>query len=149
MSCIFVLRAKKKASRETCFFLSNPKDWHGITRRVYGIRRKATAWHTLCSPAAYAVALRALFRQRRNARGAICARSFTSELADSLRLIITRQRVFLLRMDYIQHFVLIPYRRQAADFIHGFALILRNLLNFKGTKESGIYMLLSLFCCVH
>ena len=31
----------------------------------------------------------------------------------------------LLRIDYIQHFVLIPYRRQAADFIHGFAVILR------------------------
>ena len=31
----------------------------------------------------------------------------------------------LLRIDYIQHFVLIPYRRQAADFIHGFALILK------------------------
>ena len=30
-----------------------------------------------------------------------------------------------LRIDYIQHFVLIPYRRQAADFIHGFAVILR------------------------
>ena len=30
----------------------------------------------------------------------------------------------LLRIDYIQHFVLIPYRRQAADFIHGFAVIL-------------------------
>ena len=29
----------------------------------------------------------------------------------------------LLRIDYIQHFVLIPYRRQAADFIHGFAVI--------------------------
>ena len=36
---------QKKASRKTCFFLSNPKDWYGITRRVYGIRRKATAWH--------------------------------------------------------------------------------------------------------
>ena len=31
----------------------------------------------------------------------------------------------LLRIDYIQHFVLIPYRRQAADFIHAFAVILR------------------------
>ena len=30
----------------------------------------------------------------------------------------------LLRIDYIQHFVLIPYRRQAADSIHGFAAIL-------------------------
>jgi len=38
---------------------------------------------------------------------------------------ITRQRVFLLRIDYIHHFVMIPYRRQAADFIHGFAVILR------------------------
>ena len=38
---------------------------------------------------------------------------------------ITRQRVFLLRIDYIQHSVLIPYRRQAADFIHGFAVILQ------------------------
>ena len=91
--------AKKKASRETCFFLSNPKDWYGITRRVHGIRRKATAWHTLCSPTVCTAALRAMFRQRRNARGAICARSFTSELADSLRLIITRQRVFFLRID--------------------------------------------------
>ena len=62
---------------------------------------------------------------------------------------LSRAACILLRIDYIQHFVLIPYRRQAADFIHGFALILRNLLNFKGTKESGIYMLLSLFCCVH
>ena len=54
--------AKKKASRETCFFLSNPKDWYGITRRVYGIRRKATAWHTLCSPTVCTAALRAMFR---------------------------------------------------------------------------------------
>ena len=68
---------KKKASRKTCFFLSNPKDWYGITRRVYGIRRKATAWHHA-------------------------------------------QRVSFLRIDYIQHFVLIPYRRQAADFIHAY-----------------------------
>ena len=29
----------------------------------------------------------------------------------------------LLRIDYIQHFVLIPYRRQAADFIHAFGVI--------------------------
>ena len=69
--------AKKKASRKTCFFLSNPKDWYGITRRVYGIRRKATAWH----------------------QSSAC---------------------ILLRIDYIQHFVLIPYRRQAADFIHAY-----------------------------
>ena len=27
----------------------------------------------------------------------------------------------LLRIDYIQHFVLIPYRRQAADSIHAYA----------------------------
>ena len=33
---------------------------------------------------------------------------------------ITRQRVFLLRIDYIHHFVLIPYRRQAANFIHAY-----------------------------
>ena len=72
--------AKKKASRETCFFLSNPKDWYGITRRVYGIRRKATAWH----------------------HASAC---------------------ILLRIDYIHHSVLIPYRRHAADFIHGFAVI--------------------------
>ena len=39
--------AKKKASRKTCFFLSNPKDWYGITARsaVHGIRRFATVWH--------------------------------------------------------------------------------------------------------
>ena len=36
---------KKKDRFRTVFFLSNPKDWYGITRRVYGIRRKATAWH--------------------------------------------------------------------------------------------------------
>ena len=29
----------------------------------------------------------------------------------------------LLRIDSIQHFVLIPYRRRAADSIHGFAVI--------------------------
>ena len=58
--------------------VSNPKDWHGITRRVYGIA--AGVWH-------HALAC------------------------------------ILLRIDYIQHFVLIPYRRQAADFIHGFAVI--------------------------
>ena len=40
--------------------------------------------------------------------------------------------VFLLRIDFIpptvyfiHHFVMIPYRRQAADSIHGFAVILR------------------------
>ena len=31
----------------------------------------------------------------------------------------------LLRIDYIHHSVMIPYRRQAADFIYGFAVILR------------------------
>ena len=41
----------------------------------------------LASFAAYAAALRALLRLR-SARGAICAHSLTSELADSLRLII-------------------------------------------------------------
>ena len=29
-------------------------------------------------------------------------------------------QVHFLRIDYIQHFVLIPYRRQAADFIHAY-----------------------------
>jgi len=47
----------------------------------------------------------------------------------------------LLRIDYIQHFVLIPYRRQATDFIHAFRRDLAQLqsctltqksLNFKG-----------------
>ena len=41
---------------------------------------------------------------------------------------IARQRVFFLRIDYIHHSVmipykavaLIPYRRQAADFIHAY-----------------------------
>ncbi|MBR2986738.1 MAG: hypothetical protein IKC63_01835, partial [Clostridia bacterium] len=39
--------AKKKDRFQTVFFLSNPKDWYGITAQsaVYGIRRKATAWH--------------------------------------------------------------------------------------------------------
>ena len=105
--------SQKKASRKTCFFLSNPKDWYGITRRVYGIRRKATAWHTPCSLAVSTAARCALFRQRRNARGAICARSLTSKLADLLRLIITRRRVFLLRIDAIHHFVSIPFARSS------------------------------------
>ena len=73
--------AKKKDRFRTVFFLSNPKDWYGITRKVYGIRRKATAWH----------------------HASAC---------------------ILLRIDYIHHSVMIPYRRQAADFIHGFAVIL-------------------------
>ena len=39
--------SQKKASRKTCFFLSNPKDWYVIAARsaVHGIRRFATAWH--------------------------------------------------------------------------------------------------------
>ena len=39
--------SQKKASRKTCFFLSNPKDWYVITARsaVHVIRRKATVWH--------------------------------------------------------------------------------------------------------
>ena len=35
--------SQKKASRKTCFFLSNPKDWYVITRRVYGIA--VGVWH--------------------------------------------------------------------------------------------------------
>ena len=31
---------------------------------------------------------------------------------------ITRQRVFVLRIDAMHHFVMIPYRRQTADYIH-------------------------------
>ena len=69
--------AKKKDRFRTVFFLSNPKDWYVITRRVYGIRRKATAWHHA-------------------------------------------QRVSFLRIDYIHHSVMIPCRRQAADFIHAY-----------------------------
>ena len=50
----------------------------------------------------------------------------------------------LLRIDYIQHFVLLPYRRQAADFIHGFAVILRvAFLYYEPTKKTGIARL---FC---
>ena len=115
--------AKKKDRFRTVFFLSNPKDWYGITRRAYGIRRKATAWHAPCSPAAYAVALRAMFRQRRNARGAICARSFYKRACRLTSLDYHASACILLRIDYIQHFVLIPYRSKAADSIHGFAVI--------------------------
>ena len=99
--------AKKKASRKTCFFLSNPKDWHGITARsaVHGIRRIASAWHT---PACLA-ALRALFRQGRNVRGAICARLRTSTLVDSLRLITTRQCVSTFGLMPYKAYALIPY----------------------------------------
>ena len=35
--------SKKKASQMTCFFLFNPKDWYGITRRVHGIA--VGVWH--------------------------------------------------------------------------------------------------------
>ena len=42
----------------------------------------------------------------------------------------------LLRIDYIQHFVLIPYRRQAADFIHGFAVILRVAILYYEPQKS-------------
>ena len=67
--------AKKKASQKTCFFLFNPKDWYEITRRVYGIRRKATAWH----------------------HASAC---------------------ILLRIDYIQHFVLMICNSFGIDDIH-------------------------------
>ena len=33
----------------------------------------------------------------------------------------------LLRIDYIQHYVLIPYRRQAADSIHVYDVIITNI----------------------
>ena len=44
----------------------------------------------------------------------------------------------LLRIDYIQHFVLIPYRRQAADFIHGFAVILRVAFLYYEHKQNRV-----------
>ncbi len=108
--------AKKKASRKTCFFLSNPKDWYVISReRVCNLR-----------PAQYG---------------------------------ITRQRVFLLRIDYIQHFVLFPYCRQAADFIHAYrrdyiesyveVLDVGALFAFLGVKNtpffSPLHLLLNFF----
>ena len=84
----------------------------------------AGVWHTSCSLAVSTAARCALFRQRRNARGAICARSFTSELADSLRLIITRQRVSsfeLIPLDTRLRLDFIP--QQVADYIHAFVVI--------------------------
>ena len=44
----------------------------------------------LASFAAYVAVLRTMFCYSQNARGAICTRSLTSELADSLRLIICK-----------------------------------------------------------
>ena len=41
-----------------------------------------------------------------------------------------------LRIDYIHHFVMMPYRRQAADFIHGFAVILRVAFLYYEPKKS-------------
>ena len=50
---------------------------------------EAVASHTPCEHKNLtALALRALLRLRRSARGAICARALASELADALRLII-------------------------------------------------------------
>ena len=43
------------------------------------------------------------------------------------------------RLDYIQHFVLIPYRRQAADFIHGFAVILRVAFLYYEPNKIQVY----------
>ena len=40
-----VIRSKKKDRFITVFFLSNPKDWYGITRRVYGIAARRMASH--------------------------------------------------------------------------------------------------------
>ena len=40
-----------------------------------------------------------------------------------------------LRIDYIHHFVMMPYRRQAADFIHGFAVIYE--LQFRPTSTKN------------
>ena len=47
------------------------------------------------------------------------------------------KRVSFLRIDSIQLFVLIPYRRQAADFIHGFAVILRVAFLYYELKKDG------------
>ena len=54
--------------------------------------------------------------------------------------IITRQRAFPLRLDEMQHCVLMIYRRQAADDIQGFALIC-----FRG---SCIILLKGVFLCL-
>ena len=51
----------------------------------------------------------------------------------------------LLRIDYIQHFVLIPYRRQAADFIHGFAVILRVAFLYYEHKQKRVIIRLLAF----
>ena len=40
--------AKKKASRKTCFFLSNPKDWYVISRERVCNRRRRMASRTAC-----------------------------------------------------------------------------------------------------
>ena len=71
----------------SALLLSNSKDRHGITRKDAWNRRRRTAYSLLA--AAYAAALRASLLRWRNDRGAICARSLASKLADSLRLIIT------------------------------------------------------------
>ena len=49
----------------------------------------------------------------------------------------------LLRIDYIQHFVLIPYRIQAADSIHDFAVIFE--LHFCTTSLTQPYEIVGLF----
>ena len=41
-----------------------------------------------------------------------------------------------LRIDYIHHFVMMPYRRQAADFIHGFAVIYELQFRPMRTKQN-------------
>ena len=63
-------------------FTFSTKKLHLPTANFTRAKRELTP----CSPTAKAVALRAMFRQGRNARGAICARALASELADAASL---------------------------------------------------------------
>ena len=58
---------------------------------------------------------------------------------------ITRQCVSFLRIDSIQTYGLIPYRRQAADYIHGSAVICKVAILHPNTKvlvNQGIFVFL-------
>ena len=65
-------------------------------RRSISLHRRWTNY-TPCEPHLCEVVLRTLFCSSQNARGAICTRSLASELADSLRLIITRNTLRISR----------------------------------------------------
>ena len=94
--------------------------WHCRRRMAYSVLARRLRGGTSC------------YVPSKTERSRSNLRSFVYKRACRLTsLAYHASACILLRVDYIQHFVLIPYRSKAADFIHGFAVIFILGRNFK------------------